>query len=560
MAANVDLMATGDATASQLIRFLGRESGSLKYRIAISSTVSGLSRGLLLATFNAAAIVAARGEFDFWLVGAFVAALIVHLITKYDSAYQGERMMRRMVQNLRLELCEKLLFSQLRFVERKGAAAVYAHISTDISQLGRSAVTLVRNIEAFIVLIFALIYLGWLSPPGLLAAVITLTLSAIVYRVQDGKAEQLLRLSRVKEDEFFKGVYDLVQGFKELKLNRAQHVSLADHLSTVSSEYRRLSVAGTARHQTSLVTSQAFLFGLVAILVFILPPLFPSASASVFQFLATVLFIIGPVEQLISSADPLTRARIALGAINDLEKDLNTGLANPEGREQAVLPFRFETIEFRDVHYAFENADEEETFGLGPINLHLQRGEVLFVRGGNGAGKTTLLKLLAGLYYPSAGSVLVDGHVIGAGDRQRYREMFTAVFSDFYLFQKLYGMEDPDPVYVDALLDELQIRHKTRLEGDRFSTVSLSSGQRKRLAYAVSRLSDRQIYVFDEFAADQDPAFRRYFYVAILPELKRQGKTVVAVTHDDRWFTAGDRLIKLDYGRIAEETLTPESV
>jgi len=549
-----------EAPAAELFRFLNRHSGNAKYRVGIASTMSGLSRGFLLATVNSAAVVAAAGGFDYWLVLSFIGGLIIHLAMKYTAAQQGERLTRRMVQRLRLDLCEKLLFSQLRFIERKGAAVVYAHISADIAQLGRSALTLIRNVEAAIVLAFALIYLGWLSLPGLAAAVITLLLSALVYRIQDGKAAQLIRLSRVKEDEFFKGVYDLVQGFKELKLDHARHTSLADHLGQVSREYRRLSVAGSARHQSSVVTSQAFLFSLVGILVFLLPPLFPSASANVFQFLATVLFIIGPAEQLIASADPITRARIALGRIHDFERDLNSGLAE-EVRTQDVSPFRFDRIEFKDVHFRFESSEEEgEPFDLGPIDFHLNRGEVLFICGGNGAGKTTLLKLLTGLYYPSAGAIRVDDREVGDGDRQRYREMFAAVFSDFYLFQRLYGIDEPDPVYVDAMLEELQIGHKTRLEGDRFTTVSLSSGQRKRLAYAVSRLSDRQIYVFDEFAADQDPAFRRYFYVAILPELKRQGKTVVAVTHDDRWFTAGDRLVKLDYGRISDDVLTPETM
>jgi putative ATP-binding cassette transporter len=158
---------------------------------------------------------------------------------------------------------------------------------------------------------------------------------------------------------------------------------------------------------------------------------------------------------------------------------------------------------------------------------------------------------LTGLYQPSEGNVSVDGKVIGGSDYQRYREMFGVVFSDFYLFRRLYGLQEPDPDLVEELLTMLQIREKTRLKDGAFTTLNLSSGQRKRLAYAVSRLSDRQVYVFDEFAADQDPGFRRYFYSELLPELKRQGKTVVAVTHDERWFEAGDRLVKLDYGTIA---------
>ncbi len=541
------------AGAPRLLRYLNRESGRSKYRIVASSTLSGLSRGLLLATFNAAAVVASEGNVEIWLVVAFTLALVVHLATKFDSSYQGTRLVRRIVQRLRLQLCEKLLFSQLRFVERKGASTVYAHISADITLLGQSAMVFVQNIEAAIVLFFAFIYIGWLSIPGLIAALVSLLIGTTVYRIQDRKAAKVLQTARLKEDEFFKGVYELVEGFKELKLNRAQHVSLAEHLHKISSEYRRLSVTGTALHQVTIVTSEAFIFGLVGVIVFVLPPLFPGTAVSVFQFLATVLFMIAPAEQLLSSANVISQARIALGKIEGFEKDLNAGMVDPASREADVKPFTFNSVELRDVHYQFQELGDEHQFDLGPINLKLERGEVLFICGGNGAGKTTLLKLLTGLYYPSSGSLLVDGKRIALVDKQRYREMFGVVFGDFYLFQQLYGLDDPDPEFVQELLKELQIQHKTRLEGNMFTTTDLSSGQRKRLAFAVSRLSDRQIYVFDEFAADQDPGFREYFYTAIVPELKRQGKTVVAVTHDDRWFSSGDRLIKLEYGKVVEE-------
>lgn len=555
MAGPNDTRAPDGSSTLELLRFLARESGPAAYRITGMSIVSGLSRGLILATFNAAAVVSAQGSVEPWLLAGFVTALVVHLVTKFDSSRQGIRLMHRMVQRLRLRLCESLLFSQLRFVEAKGPSAVYAHVSADVTLLGRSALRIIQNIEAAIVLFFAFCYLAWLSPAGLIAGIVTLFVSIVIYRAQDRKASAKLHEARRKEEEFFRGIYDLVQGFKELKLTRARHTSLADQLQRVSTEYRRATVEGATLHQVTIVTSEAFIFALIGIFVFVLPALFPSTSTSVFQFLATVLFMIAPVEQLLHSAEPISHARIALGKIAALERELEAGMIDPAGRGAETTPFQFETIELRDVHFRFENLDEGEIFDLGPINLKLKRGEILFICGGNGAGKTTLLKLLTGLYYPESGSLLIDGRKVELEEKQRYREMFAAVFGDFYLFQKLYGIDSPDPKHVGELLNELNLQNKTRFENDRFTTINLSTGQRKRLAYAVSRLSDRQIYVFDEFAADQDPGFRRYFYEALLPELKRQGKTVVAVTHDDRWFHAGDRLVKLDYGKIVEEAL-----
>jgi putative ATP-binding cassette transporter len=207
------------------------------------------------------------------------------------------------------------------------------------------------------------------------------------------------------------------------------------------------------------------------------------------------------------------------------------------------------------VRFEFRSAMAEENFDLGPLDLSLKRGEILLICGGNGAGKTTLLKLLAGLYHPASGQVLVDGKPMDGVRGAGYRELFAVIFSDPYLMRRLYGLGELNPDTVKTLLKELELDRKTRLSGRRFTATRLSAGQRKRLAYAINRLRDRQVYVFDEFAADQDPQFRQYFYTVLLPRLKAQGKTVVAVTHDERWFGAGDRLVKLEYGRIVEEEI-----
>ncbi|MBV9550440.1 MAG: ATP-binding cassette domain-containing protein [Alphaproteobacteria bacterium] len=190
------------------------------------------------------------------------------------------------------------------------------------------------------------------------------------------------------------------------------------------------------------------------------------------------------------------------------------------------------------------------------MDLTLRRGEILLICGGNGAGKTTLLKLLAGLYQPVSGQVELDGQPIHGVRNAAYRELFAVIFSDPYLMRRLYNLSDLNPETVRTLLVELGLDRKTSLQDGRFSTTRLSTGQRKRLAYAINRLRDRQIYIFDEFAADQDPQFRKYFYTVLLPGLKAQGKTVIAVSHDERWFGAGDRLVKLDCGKIvAVETV-----
>jgi len=186
--------------------------------------------------------------------------------------------------------------------------------------------------------------------------------------------------------------------------------------------------------------------------------------------------------------------------------------------------------------------------------LTLVPGEIVFVVGGNGSGKSTLAKLLLGLYEPTSGKIWLDRHAIADSNRPWYRQHFAAVFADFYLFERLLGFDDPTlEARAMAYLKHLQLAHKVTFAGDRFSTTALSQGQRKRLALLVAYLADSPIYLFDEWAADQDPQFREVFYRQLLPELRDRGKTIVAITHDDAYFDCGDRVIELDYGRIVRE-------
>jgi putative ATP-binding cassette transporter len=114
-------------------------------------------------------------------------------------------------------------------------------------------------------------------------------------------------------------------------------------------------------------------------------------------------------------------------------------------------------------------------------------------------------------------------------------------------------MEGVDPKRVRQLLQEVGLDHKVTYQEGRFSTVALSTGQRKRLAMVVALIEDRPIYVLDELSADQDPEFRRRYYEEFLPDLRARGKTLIVVSHDDRYFHLADRVIAMEDGRFKEE-------
>jgi putative ATP-binding cassette transporter len=191
-------------------------------------------------------------------------------------------------------------------------------------------------------------------------------------------------------------------------------------------------------------------------------------------------------------------------------------------------------------------------FQLQPFDFHLKAGEIVFVVGGNGSGKSTFLKVLTGLYEPAIGQLLWNGKPVSADRLASYRNLFTPIFTDFFLFRRLIGLTQADEAHLREQLSTMELAGKVDIANGELTTTALSTGQRKRLALALAETEHRPVFIFDEWAADQDPVFRRFFYTELLPAMKARGQTVVAVTHDDAYFAQADRVLKMDYGRFLE--------
>lgn len=272
-----------------------------------------------------------------------------------------------------------------------------------------------------------------------------------------------------------------------------------------------------------------------------------------------LLYVKGPVAQLAGAIPAFDQARISFRRIAELSAQLDrrdSNISVAPAPEMFPASEAIRSIELRGVSYAFSTRAGAEPFILGPVDLTINAGEFLFIVGDNGSGKTTLIKLLLGLYAPDRGSVVLDGVPVTRETRDDYRQIFTTIFSDYYLFDDLvYGVL---PSEAQPHLERLGIAHKVRIEGGGFSTTDLSGGQRKRLALVHAYLEGRPVIVTDEWAADQDPEFRRTFYEELLPDLKAQGKTLIVVSHDDRYFEVADRVIQMKDGRIVQDRPTPQ--
>ena len=267
----------------------------------------------------------------------------------------------------------------------------------------------------------------------------------------------------------------------------------------------------------------------------------------------------GSVTGLLWALPQYERASLAAAELYKLETKLEHAVKQPAGGERDPWAGRFSTLRAVDLQFRYDAVNKERSFRIGPLSLTVVAGEIVFVVGANGSGKSTLMKVLTWIYAPSDGELYIDDVKVQPDNVQAYREMIAAVYSDFHLFKKLYGIPDAKEEEVNRLLRQFQLADKLSFSNRSLSTLDLSTGQRKRLAMVVALLEDRPIYVFDEWAADQDPSFRRFFYEELLQDLKRRGKTIIAISHDDRYFHCADRVITMEEGQIrsASEHVAP---
>ncbi|MDQ0273002.1 cyclic peptide transporter [Cytobacillus purgationiresistens] len=259
-----------------------------------------------------------------------------------------------------------------------------------------------------------------------------------------------------------------------------------------------------------------------------------------------------PLITILNIMPNFGKANIALNKIESLGLTVDDNILSEEGNKHP----KFHTLEFKKLEHQYYREKEDLNFTLQIDSLTFVPGELVFLIGGNGSGKTTIAKMLTGLYYPESGSILLDGIEIKEQNLDSYRQLFSVVFSDFYLFENMLGIESSKSEEAQYYLELLQLNHKVQINNGQLSTTKLSQGQRKRLALLTAYLEDRPFYVFDEWAADQDPIFKEVFYTHLLPDMQKEGKTILVITHDDQYFHLAERIIKVDYGKIVSDSST----
>jgi putative ATP-binding cassette transporter len=317
---------------------------------------------------------------------------------------------------------------------------------------------------------------------------------------------------------------------------------------------REHNVHGLRIYTVATSWGQLLVFVVVGLVLFVLPQVQATDRSLLTGYTMVLLYLMGPLQMVMNHLPTMGRAEVSIRRIEEMGKELGSYSRDEPAGTVSRPDFAWSSLSLRGVTHCYRREGEDSGFLLGPIDLTFHPGELVFIAGGNGSGKTTLAKLITGLYVPESGEILFNGRRVDDESRDAYRQQFSAVFSDFYLFSSLLGLDISD---LDAVarehLERLQLSHKVLVENGELSTIELSQGQRKRLALLTVYLEDRPIYLFDEWAADQDPVFREFFYCDLLPALKAKRKLVIAISHDDRYYESGDRLIKLTYGKVEQD-------
>ncbi len=537
------------APNANLLRMFLRRSRSSMVLAVVAGIVSGASTSVLIALIN---VKLSGADSSRW-AWSFAAVCALRLLAGIGCHVLLIRLSQAAIFDLRVALCRTILAAPLRQLEVTGSHRLMGAFTEDMLSIANIVINLPYMFVNMIIVACCLAYVGWLSWAMLGGIAGCLLLGALSYYLPVLWANRRLRQARGLQDKLFAHFRALTEGLKQLKLHaRRRQVFLEEILVPSADDVRRNNVAGVTIYSMAANWSRMLFFVYVGLLLWMAPTLMPRQGTELAGYVLVLLYMMAPVEAIMNTLPHLAQANVALRHVAELNLALQS-TGQECGEHRVLANASTMELQLENVRYAYADGSSDREFALGPIDLVLNSGELVFLVGGNGSGKTTLAKLICGLYTPEQGHILLNGEPIDTHIRECYRQKFSVVFNDFHLFDSLLGQSDfGRDARARGYLDMLQLDHKLTVVDGVFSTTALSQGQRKRLALLVALMEDNPLYIFDEWAADQDPRFKHMFYDRILPDLKRRGKAVLVITHDDRYFDRADRIYKLDEGRLDE--------
>lgn len=539
----------------KFVRLLLAEAGMNEWRLIGSVVVSGAAMALMMTIVNSVADLKPDMAVDWQLFAMFFLCAVTVIVLQVYSLNLTAVLSERMLARTRLRVASLVRRGELDGLERIGLVRIYDTIARETTIISESSGVIILSMSSVVALALASLYIAFISPLALVLIGVLLAAWVYFYFYSQRDSRGSLVKAKDAETRFFALLGHMLYGFKEVKLHQARGDDLEKiHLAAASEDAEHKKILAFRRLHGGFTVSYAVFYALLGSAVFILPQHLGDVRSAM-KIVYVVIFMFTMVEGVTRSLPVLAKTNLALDNIDELESSLVRASYDRPGQHQDA-PVSLDDIVLDGVVYTHRGADGAATFTLGPCDLAISPGSMIFLVGGNGSGKSTLTRVLTGLYPADAGAILWNGELVDPANVTRYRNLFSAVYADFHLFDRLYGLEGVDPEQVRKLLADVGLDHKVQYEDGRFSTVALSTGQRKRLAFVVALIEDRPIYVLDELSADQDPEFRRRYYEEFLPALKARGKTVIVVSHDERYFHLADRVLVMEDGRFKPEART----
>jgi putative ATP-binding cassette transporter len=529
-----------------MFSFLWRESRRIIFWTLITGICSGLCSAALVATINKA--LSNQSDHELLLL-QFITLSVATLLTEMLCFYLTNRLSEGTIYKLRIQISQLILKCPYPNLQKLGQAKLLANLTADISTISHAFMLLPDICINTAIVLGCMVYLAWLSWQMALILSGVILFCIVSYRLLAKLPEKTMQAAREEYDILNQAFRNLTEGIKELKLHSNRKDAFMNQSLVASAENnRRLALSSGTAYMLANKYTFLLYYLTIGLILFALPK-YTGNQEVVSGYILVLLYMVGHLAALTNALPSYVGARISLEKLKKLGDFLQNQVISNIKEPDFLASFH--SLSLHNISHTFHREKENSTFTLGPVNLEFEPGELVFLIGGNGSGKTTLAMLLIGLYHPEQGEITLNGITITETNREAYLQNFSVVFSDFYLFDELFGF-DSDKVTNKVIdyIERLHLHHKITLTNGKFSTINLSQGQRKRLALLIAYLEDRPFYVFDEWAADQDPEFKEIFYTELLPELVAKGKTVLAITHDDRYFYLADRCIKLEEGQI----------
>jgi putative ATP-binding cassette transporter len=541
---------------SEVVVFMKREGfEGLKPLILLSCFV-GIANTILIALINMAAAAVAEGEKVYIQFFLYAVVLTLFLFATRKANQDNIRNAQYLIHKFKIRILGEFFRSDLKTVDQIGTTKILQSLGRDTQVVSQSIPILVMMCQSAATLTCLTLYMAtisWIAFALTFVAAFTIfsVSSKFVLGVKDS-----VSTAWEKEGQAFDLFGDFLSGFKEIKMNskRARDIT-ADMVeqSLIATNLKTHSLVNITNFFNYL---QTLMYIVVGTLIFIVPMLVDEFSSSVVAASTAGIFLVGQLSGLIQTIPALSEANASAKSLMTLQEELaKTSQASLDNTQQLDIA-KFESLTLENILYKHSmsgasNAGNE--FVLGPVSYDFKAGNIYFIKGNNGSGKTTFMRILTGLYSPTQGDIRVNHILVEQPASRSYRDLFSVVFTDFYLFKKMYGLFDVDEIEIDTWQKVLEIANKFKVKGGDFSNIALSTGQRKRIALFVALLENKDIIVLDEWAADQDPEFRHKFYKLILPMLKAMGKTVIAITHDDQYFDQADFRLSFQGGKLLEE-------